>query len=138
MEATVSFKAFITSLKHWKESTSTSPSGRHLGNNKFLLLNKKSAKEVETALENKHKNKPYTSIATSILTIYWQIMTMTISLGQPLSRWQRSLTTMIQKVPGNSQIDKLRVTHLFEADYNLWLKIMWGRRLVKHSNSLSI
>jgi hypothetical protein len=37
---------------------------------------------------------------------------------------------MIKKVPGCPKINKLRVIHLYEADYNLLLKIIWERRLV--------
>jgi hypothetical protein len=37
---------------------------------------------------------------------------------------------MIEKQPGCPHIKKLRVIHLYEADYNLLLKIMWARRLV--------
>jgi hypothetical protein len=37
---------------------------------------------------------------------------------------------MIEKVPGCPTINKLRVIHLYEADYNLLLKIIWAQRLV--------
>jgi hypothetical protein len=37
---------------------------------------------------------------------------------------------MIEKDPGNPRIERLRVIHLFEADYNLSLKMLWGKRLV--------
>jgi Reverse transcriptase (RNA-dependent DNA polymerase) len=41
---------------------------------------------------------------------------------------------MIEKVVGNPRIDKLRVIHLFEADYNLMLKIIWSRKAVCHAH----
>ncbi len=37
---------------------------------------------------------------------------------------------MIKKDPGNPQIKQLRVIHLFKADYNLSLKLLWGKHLV--------
>jgi hypothetical protein len=37
---------------------------------------------------------------------------------------------MIEKVKGQPRIDKLRVIQLFEADYNLILKIIWARKTV--------
>jgi hypothetical protein len=45
---------------------------------------------------------------------------------------------MIEKIPGVSRLDKLRVIHLFEADYNLILKIMWSRMAIWkiHNNNL--
>lgn len=33
---------------------------------------------------------------------------------------------MIEKDPGVPNINCLRIVHLFKADYNLVLKIMWG------------
>jgi Reverse transcriptase (RNA-dependent DNA polymerase) len=45
---------------------------------------------------------------------------------------------MIEKIVGNPLIEKLRVIHLFEADYNLLLKIVWARKGVwnAHYNQL--
>jgi hypothetical protein len=37
---------------------------------------------------------------------------------------------MIEKDPGSPRIKHLRVIHLFEADYNLSLKMLWGKQLV--------
>jgi hypothetical protein len=37
---------------------------------------------------------------------------------------------MIEKLKGVPRIDRLRVIHLFEADYNLLLKIIWARKTV--------
>jgi hypothetical protein len=37
---------------------------------------------------------------------------------------------MIEKILGNPRINKLRVIHLYKADYNLLLKIVCARRLV--------
>jgi hypothetical protein len=41
---------------------------------------------------------------------------------------------MIGKIPGCPKVNKLRVIHLYEADYNLLLKIIWARRLVWHAH----
>jgi ribonuclease HI len=38
---------------------------------------------------------------------------------------------MLEKIPGTPRLDKLRVIQLFEADLNLTLGILWGRKLVK-------
>jgi hypothetical protein len=39
---------------------------------------------------------------------------------------------MIEKIPGCPKINKLRVIYLYEADYNIILKIIWARKLVWH------
>ena len=45
---------------------------------------------------------------------------------------------MIEKDPGRPRINRLRIIHLFEADCNLFLKIMWGSRLVHRSVQLNL
>jgi hypothetical protein len=37
---------------------------------------------------------------------------------------------MIEKIKGSPRINKLRVIHLYEADYNLILKIIWAQKSV--------
>jgi hypothetical protein len=39
---------------------------------------------------------------------------------------------MIEKDEGKPYLTRLRVIHLFEADYNLFLKILFGKRLVRN------
>ena len=40
---------------------------------------------------------------------------------------------MIEKDKGQPRINRLRIIHLFEADYNLFLKLTWGSRLVRRA-----
>ena len=44
---------------------------------------------------------------------------------------------MIEKDTGRSAIHRLRTIHLYEADYNLFLKLQWGLRLVRHDTAKS-
>jgi hypothetical protein len=37
---------------------------------------------------------------------------------------------MLEKIPGKPFLHKLRVIHILEADYNLALKELFGRRLM--------
>jgi hypothetical protein len=52
--------------------------------------------------------------------------------GYSLQRWQKVVTVMILKEPDNHRIHRLRVLHLFEADYNLILGVKW-RQLMCHA-----
>jgi hypothetical protein len=54
-------------------------------------------------------------------------------LGTSLPRWCNESTCMIEGIKGCPRIDKLRVIHLYEADYNLLLKIIWARKSVWHA-----
>jgi hypothetical protein len=51
-------------------------------------------------------------------------------LGVPLDQLQNITTCMIEKKPGVSRIDRLCVIHIFEANYNLILKVMWSRKAI--------
>jgi hypothetical protein len=90
----------------WKESTSTSPSGRHLGHYKALIQD---------------------PVLLSCLT---KFMNIAVKSGISISRWSRATNVMLEKDPGNPCIHRLRIIHLFEADFNFYMKIQWGKRLV--------
>jgi hypothetical protein len=66
----------------------------------------------------------------SILKVYYDILTQASLGGISMQRWQNSTTAMIEKIPGCPKINKLRVIHLYEADYNIILKIIWAQKLV--------
>jgi hypothetical protein len=88
-------------------------------------------------VDNKHSSK-YTTInpdpKDKIMEVYCTLATTVLRIGASLQRWQHSIATMIEKVPGNPKINKLRVIHLYEANYNLLLKIIWVQRLVWHAH----
>jgi hypothetical protein len=118
IDSTISYETFIAALKKWPEKTSTSPSGRHLGHYKCLLVDDGNADRYD-----EQNSDP----ASSILSVYYRIATLALAHGISLERWQHSTTSMIEKTPGNPRINKLRVIHLYEADYNLLLKKIWAR-----------
>jgi hypothetical protein len=51
-------------------------------------------------------------------------------------RWTKVVNAMIEKIPGKPLINKLRVIHLIESDFNIQIGILWGRRLVSHGEAL--
>jgi hypothetical protein len=113
----ITFEEFISAINKWKERTTTSPSGRHLGHYK-LMTKLNVYNEIDITI----------NMSLIILKIIYNIMMTAIYLGQPLNRWKEVTTFMIQKIPNVSKINKLRVIHIYEADYNLMLKIMWARK----------
>ncbi len=42
-----------------------------------------------------------------------------------------AISVMLEMECGAPNINRLRIIHLFEADYILFLKIMWANRLVE-------
>jgi hypothetical protein len=78
------------------------------------------------------------NISDKIMRVYYNISMSAAYIGLPLDRWKNITTCMIEKKPGVSRLDKLRVIHIFEADYNLILKVMWSRKAIWkiHNNGL--
>jgi ribonuclease HI len=117
----ITLQEFTQALRKWNEATSTSPSGRHLGHYKVLLRS-------DYCDELYHQD--YCDPKEKILKVYYDILTQASLSGISIQRWQNSTTAMIEKLPGCPKINKLRVIHLYEADYNIILKIIWARKLV--------
>ena len=120
IDDSISYNEFQRALSKWSEKTSTSPSGRHLGHYRVLLAKDKSNKYDLINMDPNYE----------ILTVYYNIATAALNQGISLRRWQHVTTSMIKKTSGCARINKLRVIHLYEADYNLLLKILWARKLV--------
>jgi Reverse transcriptase (RNA-dependent DNA polymerase) len=98
----------------WRETTTTSPSGRHLGHYRAII-------QDETLL--------------SCLTKFLDIV---VQRGISLSRWQNAINVMIEKDAGCPRLNRLRIIHLFEADFNFVLKLLWGHRLVRRAHDLKL
>ncbi len=97
----------IKGFTSWKETTTTFPSGRHLGHYKVLVSD------------------------PILLDCLSKFLNIAISRGI-------AVNVMIEKDPGQPKIHRLRIIHLFETDFNLFLKIMWGSRLVKRAVKLNL
>ena len=120
--------------KKWRESTSTSPSGLHLGHAKTLVKCPKKIKPTVTnAEEDDESVKEEPSIADRLFEMEAQRANIALQQGFVLDRWKTIVSAMIEKIPGTPRIDKLRIIHIFEADLNLLKGIIWGRRLIKHA-----
>ena len=110
----VSENDVLKRFKTWKETTSTSPSGRHLGHYKALIGH------------------------PTLLSCFTKFMNIAISQGIAIPRWCNATNVMIEKDPGKPRIHRLRIIHLFEADYNFFLKLQWGHRLVQQACRLNL
>ena len=101
-------------FKSWKETTSTSPSGRHLGHYKSLVQH------------------------PVLLDSFVKFMNIVIARGIAVPRWCTATSVMLEKDPGNPRVHRLRIIHLFEADFNFFLKLQWGHRLVRRAVELDL
>ncbi|KAI2500343.1 hypothetical protein MHU86_14151 [Fragilaria crotonensis] len=101
-------------FQKWPESTSTSPSGRHLGHYKALVQH------------------------PTLLKCFHRFLNIAISRGIAIPRWCHATNVMIEKDQGHPRINRLRIIHLFEADLNFFLKLQWGHRLVRRACELNL
>jgi hypothetical protein len=112
----ITYDDFKDALKCWKEKTSTSPSGRHLGH--YISLMTKIGDDTD-------------AIGETILQLHHKMLKIAQYRRRPYARWKKETEVMLEKDPGDPKIDRLRIICLYEADYNLYLKIMWAHRMVK-------
>jgi hypothetical protein len=105
-------------FKKWRETTSTSPSGCHLGLRRIPAF----------STDSKEDEK----IRQQIQQVQADIINIPIGIGFSPTRWQVVVNAMLEKIEGKPFLHKLRVIHILEADYNLALKEIFGRRLMKN------
>jgi hypothetical protein len=119
---TVTEKEMMDKYKFWPESTTTSPSGRHLGHCRALLPGLRTTTEKGQEIDSKR---------IELVRMHHQMLDHALSKGHSFQRWKKVVNVMLEKEPGNPKIHRLRVIHLYEADYNLILGVKW-RALVHH------
>ena len=102
--------------------TSTSPSGRTLSVYKALFAPPSpDAKNLEA------------NIGDEMAEVLAILLNLCSHYGLALDRWLTVFNTMLEKVIGLDRIDKVRVIHIMEADLNLLMGILFGRRLSEHA-----
>lgn len=120
------FKGKITT---WREATTTSPSGRHLGRYKALFalglpeLDEDSSEVISLAAKQE-----------AIVNLIVALINYCIRTTYVLDRWKTVVNVMIFKEQGNYKIHRLRVIHIYEADFNLILAVKW-RQLLRRADS---
>jgi hypothetical protein len=109
----------------WRESTSTSPSGKHLGIYRSIILAK------NNNLHTKQDIKNETTLAEILFLVQVLLINLAIRGTHSYTRWHTVHNFAIEKIPGYPLVQKLRVIHLVEADWNLILKYFTGRQVLR-------
>ena len=99
---------FHSSFATWRETTTTSPSGRHLGHLKSLL---------HTIPDDDLEWPPSSMKPQQIFHIIYQIAKLCLQHGHVLARWETVHNLLIQKELGNQKINRLRTIHIQECDW---------------------
>jgi len=115
--------SFKGKIRKWRESTTTSPSGRHLGRYKAVF-----AKGVYDS-SIPEEAEAFSDKQDAIAQLLLRIINFCIRTGYVLKRWRVVVNTMIFKDQGNFKIHRLRVLHIYEADLNLIMAVKWRELL---------
>ena len=115
-------------MKVWREGTTTSPSGRHLGHYKSLFT------VINHSLESDEREE-LKEIQEKIAGCYVAILNYAIRHNYSYKRWKQILNFMIYKEQGNVKIHLLRVIYIYEADYNFLIGVVW-REAIQHAQKL--
>ena len=84
-------------MKSWRETTSTSPSGRHLGHYKVLVS------DIDRSL-TPNEQETLRDIQKDIARAYVGIVNYCIKHRYSLHRWKKIVNMMIYKEEGNVKI----------------------------------
>jgi hypothetical protein len=125
----VTLEEWTGKMKSWKETTSTSPSGMHLGHHKTLI-------------KPFHPENPPASTSPELLELeshrqdiaqaQVDLLNLAIKNQYTYERWHNVVNFLLAKEPGIPRChNKLRVIHLYEADLNALIGIKW-RQLIHH------
>ena len=105
----------IRALQVWREETSTSPTGDHLGHDKALLRMTKRTDDTDDNGINR--------LAQRIFHCRTQLLNLSIQNTIVFDRWLSVINTMIEKDPGNPRLERLRIIHIISADFNMIMGI---------------
>ena len=155
VEARITDSALVAKLRLWRESTTTSPSGMHLGHWKALVADFPKPKQAQPTPDQAGKTpgpktpkapqvplpgapgqtparpavEPIQKIQRRLRKAHLAMLNYSLRWGYAFDRWKGVVNVMILKEPNNMKIHRLRVLHLYEADYNLLLAVKW-RQLI--------
>jgi hypothetical protein len=136
-EAEITEEEFIGKLKVWRESTTTSPSGIHLGHYKALLARHQYShipdddETEEDGIRKVQLRDELNGMQQAMLRLHVQLINYALSRGYSYDRWKTVVNTTLFKEPNNIRIHRTRVIHIYEADYNLMLGLKWRHALYK-------
>ena len=116
-------------FKTWKAGTSVSPMSKlHLGIWKIIFTNHMYSNEQQEGLPGPNKMK-YDDIQNKLQAIWINLLNYAIKWEYSYERWKMIVTRMIQKSAGDNRIHRLRVIHLYEADFSLICGVFWRKLL---------
>jgi hypothetical protein len=124
----ISADEFRGKLKVWSESNSTSPSGMHLGHYNALIAKHSYSSERpddEFTTEYCMHRDEINSKQADLFELHLSRINYALERGTTYKRWQTIANSIIFKDPDTIKQHRIRVIHIYEADYNLALGVKW-------------
>ena len=125
---TITAEEFRGKLKVWSESTSTSPSGMHLGHYKALIAKHSFSSPLsddELTPEYCLQRDELNSKQADLFELHLALINYAMERGTTYKRWQKIANSILFKDPDNIRLHRTRVIHIYEADYNLAMGVKW-------------
>ena len=129
IDTEINFDDFKQKVKKWKERTSTSPSGLHLGHYKALIAPHSLSYEEDSPEKQSLSNQQM-----DILNAHLMIINQALKHRISLVRWQTVHSIVLFKDKDNNFLHRIRNIHIYEADYNLILKLKWEQAIALSEN----
>ena len=121
MESSISFDDFKRRFTVWQEDTSTSPSSMYLSLYKALILGKFHEGNIDQTI---------IQTGEDIFMDIFILSNLACRFGFAYDRWKEVVNCMINKKADSFLLNQLWVIHLFEADYNLLIGLIFGRYMI--------
>lgn len=125
---TISDDEFCAKLRVWAESTTTSPSGMHLGHYKALIARhsySSDASDEDLSQEFRDNRDELNRMQNELRAVHLALLNYALERGYSYRRWQTIANTILFKDEDNVRLHRTRVIHIYEADFNLALGIKW-------------
>jgi hypothetical protein len=112
----VTAEYFRSSFQHVPEQAASSPIGRHVGHYKACL-------------------DPNDEHEILLAEVHAALMTIPLATVYCPERWRRAMDVMLEKIPGISKKNKLRIIQVLEADLKQVLRCAFVRNISKLANN---
>ncbi|KAI2490363.1 hypothetical protein MHU86_24203 [Fragilaria crotonensis] len=135
---TITDAEFEDKLRVWTESTTTSPSGLHLGHYKALIARhsfQTDASDEELTTEFKQQRDELDLKQKELRDLHLGMLNYALARGYSYNRWHTIANTILFKDSDNVRLHRTRVIHIYEADFNLALGVKWREAMHKAEDS---
>jgi exonuclease III len=138
---TLTAEEYEGKIRVWTESTTTSPSGLHLGHLKSLIAKHSystDATDDELDEDFQRQRDELDFQQRELFNLHLTLLNYALQRGYSYHRWQTVANTILFKDPDNVRIHRTRVIHIYEADYNLVLGVKWREAMYKAEDTSSL